>query len=227
MPGATGLDYRHALPGMSILPGTSNWQNWWSWPSRATGITGPCWASVSGLTGEARSKTGVAGRHELTRRVSVRAPRGPWRRRADVAPTCEPMVSGPFDWEVEMNRGNSRKHALRSTATAMGAMLLLAAMLVVVAAPALAGPHHVRHVIKQVWGPDWREAQALSVASCESGFRTHAKNGQYLGVFQMGLSERHTFNPNHPYSRSALRQARGAHRYFIASGRDWSPWSCR
>lgn len=126
-----------------------------------------------------------------------------------------------------MIRGRSRRPVLKSFVTSMGAMLVLSAMLVALAAPALAGTHHVRHVIRHVWGSDWREAQALSVAACESGFRTHARNGQYLGIFQMGVSERHTFNPNHPHSKSALRQARGAHRYFVASGRDWSPWSCR
>ena len=115
----------------------------------------------------------------------------------------------------------------KSFVATVGAMLLVVVLCGTFAAPAFAGTRHVKHIIRQVWGPDWREAQALSIASCESGFRTHARNGQYLGIFQMGRSERHTFNPNHPYTRSALRQARGAHRYFVASGRDWSPWGCR
>ena len=126
-----------------------------------------------------------------------------------------------------MTRSKSRHRVLESVATSIGVMLLVSAVLVALATPALAGRHHVKHVIRQVWGPDWRELQALSVAGCESGFRTHAKNGQYFGIFQMGRSERHTFNPNHPHSTSARRQARGAHRYFVASGRDWSPWGCR
>ena len=66
-------------------------------------------------------------------------------------------------------------------------------------------------------------AQALQVARCESGYRTTAQNGQYLGIFQMGWSERRLFG----HGSSALVQARAAHRYFVRSGRDWSPWSCK
>lgn len=65
--------------------------------------------------------------------------------------------------------------------------------------------------------------QALRVARCESGYRTTAQNGQYLGIFQMGSSERQLFG----HGESALEQARAAYRYFVRSGRDWSPWSCK
>ncbi len=65
--------------------------------------------------------------------------------------------------------------------------------------------------------------QALQVARCESGYRTAAENGQYRGLFQMGSSERQLFG----HSMSALDQARAAYRYFVRSGRDWSPWSCK
>lgn len=65
--------------------------------------------------------------------------------------------------------------------------------------------------------------QALAVAWCESRFRTTAQNGQYLGLFQMGSSERRLFG----HGETAHRQALAAHRYFVLSGRDWSPWSCR
>jgi hypothetical protein len=65
--------------------------------------------------------------------------------------------------------------------------------------------------------------QALQVARCESGYQTNAQNGQYLGLFQMGSNERRLFG----HGASALDQARAAHRYFVASGRDWSPWSCK
>ena len=126
-----------------------------------------------------------------------------------------------------MTRRRSSQPAGRSIASLLGATLLVVVLVAALAAPATAGTRHIKHIIRHVWGADWREAQALSVAACESGFRTHARNGQYLGLFQMGLSERHTFNPNHPYTRSARRQARGAHRYYVASGRDWSPWTCR
>lgn len=65
--------------------------------------------------------------------------------------------------------------------------------------------------------------QALNVAWCESRFRTTARNGQYLGLFQMGSSERRLFG----HGPTAYEQSRAAHKYFVLSGRDWSPWGCR
>jgi hypothetical protein len=65
--------------------------------------------------------------------------------------------------------------------------------------------------------------QALQVARCESGHQTTAQNGQYRGLFQMGSSERQLFG----HGVSALAQAQAAYRYFVRSGRDWSPWSCK
>ena len=50
-----------------------------------------------------------------------------------------------------------------------------------------------------------------------------AQNGQYLGLFQMGSSERRLFG----HGETAHQQALAAHRYFVVSGRDWSPWSCK
>jgi hypothetical protein len=64
---------------------------------------------------------------------------------------------------------------------------------------------------------------AIAVASCESHLRTTAQNGQYLGLFQMGSYERQLFG----HGPTAHEQAIAAHRYFVSSGRDWSPWSCR
>ena len=65
--------------------------------------------------------------------------------------------------------------------------------------------------------------EALRVARCESGYSVSAQNGQYLGLFQMGSSERRLFG----HGESALEQAQAAYRYFVRSGRDWSPWSCK
>jgi len=65
--------------------------------------------------------------------------------------------------------------------------------------------------------------QAVDVAWCESRLTTTARNGQYLGLFQMGSSERRLFG----HGDTAHEQALAAHRYFVRSGRDWSPWSCR
>jgi hypothetical protein len=65
--------------------------------------------------------------------------------------------------------------------------------------------------------------QAIGVAWCESRLTTTAQNGQYLGLFQMGSNERRLFG----HGSTAHEQALAAHRYFVVSGRDWSPWSCR
>jgi hypothetical protein len=65
--------------------------------------------------------------------------------------------------------------------------------------------------------------EALRVARCESGYQTTAQNGQYLGIFQMGTTARQLFG----HGTTPLAQARAAYRYFVRSGRDWSPWSCK
>jgi hypothetical protein len=86
------------------------------------------------------------------------------------------------------------------------------------AAVAAAKPENV---ICRVFGSYCREA--LAVSRCESGLRTTAQNGQYLGLFQMGTTERRLFG----HGPSALQQAKAAHKYFVASGHGWGPWSCK
>ncbi len=76
-------------------------------------------------------------------------------------------------------------------------------------------------VICSVFGSRCREA--LAVARCESRYSTYAQNGQYLGLFQMGSWERRTYG----HGASAYAQTAAAYRYFVASGSDWSPWSCK
>jgi hypothetical protein len=66
-------------------------------------------------------------------------------------------------------------------------------------------------------------SQALAVARCESGLSTAATNGQYLGLFQMGESERSHYG----HSGGAWGQAQAAYRYFRDSGYSWGPWSCK
>jgi hypothetical protein len=78
-----------------------------------------------------------------------------------------------------------------------------------------------RKAICGVFGQHCKEA--IAVAWCESRLSPAAQNGQYLGLFQMGSSERQLFG----HGRSAYEQAVAANRYFVYSGRDWSPWSCR
>jgi hypothetical protein len=75
--------------------------------------------------------------------------------------------------------------------------------------------------IRRVFGAYWQ--QALAVARCESGLSVWAQNGQYLGLFQMGSSERSLYG----HGATPYAQAIAAHRYFLASGRDWSPWQCK
>ena len=78
-----------------------------------------------------------------------------------------------------------------------------------------------RKAICAVFADDCRAA--IAVAWCESHLQTTAQNGQYLGLFQMGSYERQLFG----HGPTAHEQAIAAHRYFVSSGRDWSPWSCR
>jgi hypothetical protein len=78
-----------------------------------------------------------------------------------------------------------------------------------------------KEAICTVFGDVCQEATA--VAWCESHLQTTARNGQYLGLFQMGSYERRLFG----HGATAHAQALAAHRYFVRSGRDWSPWSCR
>lgn len=67
--------------------------------------------------------------------------------------------------------------------------------------------------------------EAMKVVYCETGgtYSVWSRNGQYLGLFQMGSWERATYG----HGNNAWVQARAAHRYFVASGSDWSPWECK
>ena len=82
-------------------------------------------------------------------------------------------------------------------------------------------PASASSVICAVFGPYC--SQALRVARCESGLSVWARNGIYLGLFQMGYRERLTYG----HGNDAWTQARAAYRYFVASGRTWGPWSCK
>lgn len=75
--------------------------------------------------------------------------------------------------------------------------------------------------ILAVFGP--RGWEAVSVARCETGgtFNVYARNGQYLGLFQMGAYARSRYG----HGWTALAQARAAYRYFRVAG--WAPWACK
>jgi hypothetical protein len=66
----------------------------------------------------------------------------------------------------------------------------LIALVLVLALPtmATASPAGVRHAICVTFGRHCGEA--LRVAWCESRFNVWARNGQYVGIFQMGSHER-------------------------------------
>ncbi len=83
--------------------------------------------------------------------------------------------------------------------------------------------HHysVAQIICITFGPYCRQAQR--VAYCESTYNIYATNGQYLGLFQMGSFARARYG----HSWSAWGQSKAAYRYFIDSGKDWSPWQCK
>ena len=68
-------------------------------------------------------------------------------------------------------------------------------------------------------------SQAMAVSKCETGgtYSPWAANGQYLGIFQMGSHERATYG----HGNNVWAQAKAAYAYFVASGKDWSPWSCK
>ncbi len=106
----------------------------------------------------------------------------------------------------------------------MRTILTLSVVFVALALPQVSHADYrsdAMRAIRIVFGP--YSDQALSVAKCESGYRTWASNGQYLGLFQMGSHERATYG----HSSTAIGQARAAYRYFVASGKDWSPWDPR
>ena len=96
-------------------------------------------------------------------------------------------------------------------------------LLPLMAAPAAAENYRAKNerIIRAVFGK--YGSQAVAVARCESGLTIGATNGQYLGLFQMGSYARSRYG----HAWHAWGQARAAYRYFVDSGRDWSPWSCK
>lgn len=91
------------------------------------------------------------------------------------------------------------------------------------AAPASAGSNttSVKRIICGIFGPYCQ--QALRVSWCESRWQTTARNGQYLGLFQMGDYARARYG----HGSDPWTQAEAAFRYFADSGFRWGPWSCR
>jgi len=76
-------------------------------------------------------------------------------------------------------------------------------------------------VVRRVFAQVGEGERAVRVARCESGVRPWARNGQFLGVLQMGAAERARFGH---HERSVLAQALAARRYYRVAG--WQPWTC-
>ena len=68
-----------------------------------------------------------------------------------------------------------------------------------------------------------QRVEAFDVIACGTGgaYNTNARNGQYLGLFQMGAWARARFG----HGQTARAQARAAYRYWRVSG--WSGWECK
>jgi len=79
---------------------------------------------------------------------------------------------------------------------------------------------HARCIVRGVFASVGQAGKAERVAWCESRFDVRARNGQYLGMMQMGRRERARFG----HGGSALVQAQAALRYWRVAG--WRPWEC-
>lgn len=102
----------------------------------------------------------------------------------------------------------------------LAAYLIMVVLATVLAPAARAAPSSPQTVIRQVFGAYGE--QAVRVSWCESRWQTSARNGQYLGLFQMSRTARARYG----HGPGAAAQSRAAYRYFMDSGRDWSPWTC-
>lgn len=83
-------------------------------------------------------------------------------------------------------------------------------------------PPDVFRAVRAEWTSTADRIKALDVIACETGdrYNTTARNGQYLGLFQMGAWARARYG----HGATARSQARAAHRYWVDAG--WSPWEC-
>lgn len=106
-------------------------------------------------------------------------------------------------------------------------MILIVALALLIAATAKAKRYPANtatanaRIIQTVFGR--YGTQAVQVARCESGLSIYARNGQYLGLFQMGTFARGRFG----HSWDAWGQARAAFAYFRLAGYSWGPWTCK
>lgn len=81
-------------------------------------------------------------------------------------------------------------------------------------------PGPVFKAVRTYWKTKPDRIKAFDVAWCESRFYVYARNGQFLGLFQMGEWARSMYG--HGYN--AMSQAAAAYRYWRVAG--WTPWEC-
>ena len=102
------------------------------------------------------------------------------------------------------------------------------------------GTHNAVHAIQLAWcGKSnrecWQGNEAIRVAKCEAAqfwtwnipAQARGPRDEYgnrrLSMFQMGTRERRLYG----HGPDPWSQAFAAHRYWVASGYDWSPWECK
>jgi hypothetical protein len=101
--------------------------------------------------------------------------------------------------------------------------LLIIVNVMIFVSKATASRSDAERVICQIFGPYC--SQALRVSYCETGgtYSTSARNGQYLGLFQMGSYARARYG----HGPDAWTQVTAAFRYFADSHFTWGPWTCK
>lgn len=104
-----------------------------------------------------------------------------------------------------------------------------------VLAPCLLQPLTATEAIDCIWPISSRRA-AHRIAECEStasaperiakrrGLGRWARNGQYVGIFQMGFHERRAHGW---YRRGSSARAQVLSAYSLYRSRGWQPWTCR
>lgn len=91
--------------------------------------------------------------------------------------------------------------------------------------------HLRRHAVNLAWCGGTEKwcadgYEAWSVSGCEAGPQRSpwARNGIYLGMFQVSIYWRRIIRG---FAMNAWAQAKHAHRVWTLTGRSWAHWSCK
>ena len=87
----------------------------------------------------------------------------------------------------------------------------------------LSVPEIIRQEGKLAGLQAWEIERLIAIAKCESGFREEARNGQYLGIYQMGKHEFATYGTGDPLN--ARDNVRAAIKLYLR--RSFAPWQCK